>query len=380
MVPGLLLTALSIGYLGLLFAVAFYGESRSIYPGWARLRPYIYSLALGVYCTTWTFFGAVGTAVRDGWAYLPIYLGPALVFLLATPFLQRLVAVARSRNTTSIADLISARFGKSPALAALVALMALTAAVPYLALQYKAVGTSIDVLTGSAGRHVPWFADTALLGRPADGDLRHAVRHQAPGRDRAPRGRDARHCFRVRREAARFRDGRRVRRAAHRACAGHQRDAARQSRYDCEREFPRGNAAGSRSNRLPAAAVPGRHRRVCRPGRPQQGALAVLRLSRRVHAVRRACRAGGAGRRPRRPAPSRLVRPHAADGERSSGDRGSRVPRRAVGGDRNGDRRKHRARHDDHERPDNASAVAQPLAGPQPGSGCRQARASGCGA
>ena len=139
MVPGLLLTLLSIGYLGLLFAVAFYGESRSIYPGWARLRPYIYSLALGVYCTTWTFFGAVGTAVRDGWAYLPIYLGPALVFLLATPFLQRLVAVARSRNTTSIADLISARFGKSPALAALVAVMALTAAVPYLALQYKAV-------------------------------------------------------------------------------------------------------------------------------------------------------------------------------------------------------------------------------------------------
>ena len=162
MVPGLLLTLLSIGYLGLLFAVAFYGESRSIYPGWTRLRPYIYSLALGVYCTTWTFFGAVGTAVRDGWAYLPIYLGPALVFLLATPFLQRLVAVARSRNTTSIADLISARFGKSPALAALVAVIALTAAVPYLALQYKAVGTSIDVLTGSTGRHPPWFADTAL--------------------------------------------------------------------------------------------------------------------------------------------------------------------------------------------------------------------------
>ena len=98
-------------------------------------------------------FRAVGTAVRDGWAYLPIYLGPALLFLLATPFLQRLVAVARSRNTTSIADLISARFGKSPALAALVAVMALTAAVPYLALQYKAVGTSIDVLTGSTGRH-----------------------------------------------------------------------------------------------------------------------------------------------------------------------------------------------------------------------------------
>jgi PAS domain S-box-containing protein len=161
-VSGLLLTVLAIAYLGLLFAVAFFGERQAVYPGRARLRPYIYSLALGVYCTTWTFFGAVGTAARDGWAYLPIYLGPVLVFVFATPFLQRLVAIARAHNTTSIADFISARFGKSPALAALVAIIALTAAVPYLALQYKAVGTSIDVLTGSVGRHPAWFADTAL--------------------------------------------------------------------------------------------------------------------------------------------------------------------------------------------------------------------------
>jgi len=161
-VSALLLTVLAIAYLGLLFAVAFFGERQAVYPGRARLRPYIYSLALGVYCTTWTFFGAVGTAVRDGWAYLPIYLGPVLVFVFATPFLQRLVAIARAHNTTSIADFVSARFGKSPALAALVAIIALTAAVPYLALQYKAVGTSIDVLTGSVGRHPAWFADTAL--------------------------------------------------------------------------------------------------------------------------------------------------------------------------------------------------------------------------
>ena len=161
MVSGFLLSALAIGYLLVLFGVAFYGERRAIYPGFARLRPWIYSLALGVYCTTWTFFGAVGTAVRDGWAYVPIYLGPALVFLFATPFLERLVAVVRAHNITSIADLISSRFGKSPSLAALVAVISLTAGVPYLALQYKAVGTSIDVLTGSSGRDA-WQSDTAL--------------------------------------------------------------------------------------------------------------------------------------------------------------------------------------------------------------------------
>jgi PAS domain S-box-containing protein len=162
MVSGFLLSSLAIGYLLVLFGVAFYGERRSVYPGHARLRPWIYSLALGVYCTTWTFFGAVGTAVRDGWTYVPIYLGPALMLLFGMPFLGRLVVIVRAHNITSIADLISSRFGKSPTLAALVAVMALTAGVPYLALQYKAVGTSIDVLTGSVGANPAWYADTAL--------------------------------------------------------------------------------------------------------------------------------------------------------------------------------------------------------------------------
>jgi PAS domain S-box-containing protein len=162
MVSGLFLSLLAIAYLGLLFGVAFYGERKSVYPGRARLRPYIYSLALGVYCTTWTFFGAVGTAVRDGWSYLPIYLGPALLFLAAMPFLERLVSVARAHNITSISDFVSSRFGKSPAVAALVTIIAITAGIPYLALQYKAVGTSIDVLTGASASHPAWYADPAF--------------------------------------------------------------------------------------------------------------------------------------------------------------------------------------------------------------------------
>jgi PAS domain S-box-containing protein len=157
------LSAVALGYLAFLFAIAAFGERRRLYPDSLRLRPYIYSLALGVYCTTWTFFGAVGTAVREGWAYVPIYLGPALVFLLATPFLERLVQVARTRNITSIADLLSSRFGRSRSLAALVAAIALTAAVPYLALQFKAVAASLEVLAGqTSGPSPPWYRDTAL--------------------------------------------------------------------------------------------------------------------------------------------------------------------------------------------------------------------------
>ena len=138
-----LLSALAIAYVGCLFAIAFYGDRRSIYPGSRRLRPYIYGLALGVYCTSWTFFGAVGSAVREGWGYLPIYVGPALVFIFALPFLERLVEVSRARKVTSIADLVASRFGKSRPLAVLVTVIAFTAAIPYLSLQYRAVAASI---------------------------------------------------------------------------------------------------------------------------------------------------------------------------------------------------------------------------------------------
>jgi PAS domain S-box-containing protein len=157
-----LLSLLALTYLGCLFGIAFYGERRRTYPTKRRLRPVIYALALGVYCTSWTFFGAVGSAVRDGWGYLPIYLGPSLVFLFGLPFMERLARIGRAHKVSSIADFIASRFGKSRALAVLVTLIALAAAIPYIALQYKAVATSVDVLTALSARHAPWYRDTAL--------------------------------------------------------------------------------------------------------------------------------------------------------------------------------------------------------------------------
>ena len=157
-----LLSLLALTYLGCLFGIAFYGERQRTYPNQRRLRPFIYSLALGVYCTSWTFFGAVGSAVRDGWGYLPIYLGPALVFLFALPFMERLARIGRAHKVSSIADFIASRFGKSRALAVLVTLIALSAAIPYISLQYKAVASSVDVLTAVTTRNVPWYRDTAL--------------------------------------------------------------------------------------------------------------------------------------------------------------------------------------------------------------------------
>jgi len=150
LIQGWLLLLVSLLYVGLLFVVAYMGDRRPLYPRQPRLRPIVYSLALAVYCSSWTFYGAVGTAARDGLAYLPIYLGPILLFVFGFGLLRRLVQIVRQRNITSIADFIGARFGKSHGLAALVAVIAVIAVVPYIALQFKAVAMSYGVLGGAA--------------------------------------------------------------------------------------------------------------------------------------------------------------------------------------------------------------------------------------
>ncbi len=157
-----LLLLVSAGYAALLFAVAWGGDRRPfLYRSKPWLRPLVYSLSLAVYCSSWTFYGAVGTAVREGVGYLPIYLGPLLMLVFGWRIIERLALVARSQNTVSIADFLSARYGRSQRLAALVTLIALIGVIPYLALQYKAVALSISMLSGHpASPHL--FTDPAL--------------------------------------------------------------------------------------------------------------------------------------------------------------------------------------------------------------------------
>ena len=135
---------IALAYVGALFAVASLGDR---FPRWrGRPRSLVYVLSLGVYCTSWTFFGSVGLSARSGLDFLPIYIGPALLLMAGWPLLRRLVRVSRSQNITSIADFISARYGKNRALGALVALVAIIGVVPYISLQLKAVSMSLQTL------------------------------------------------------------------------------------------------------------------------------------------------------------------------------------------------------------------------------------------
>jgi len=130
-------------YLALLFWLARMGDrSRFNATSWVR-HPLVYTLALGVYCTSWTFYGLVGTAASQGWYYLPILLGPVLLFTLGYPLLQRIANISRQENIHSIADFITSRYGKRQSIAVIVTLIMLATTVPYIALQLKAVSDTL---------------------------------------------------------------------------------------------------------------------------------------------------------------------------------------------------------------------------------------------
>ncbi len=168
MLPGWSIVFAALIYLCVLFAVAHVADNtgRKLMRGPARTT--IYALALAVYCTSWTFYGSVGFANRSGLDFLAIYVGPILVIGLGYPLVIRIVRLAKAQNITSIADFVGARYGKSERVAALVTLICVVAALPYVALQLKAVSSSLLVfIEASDGARLsgqlPVFGDLALL-------------------------------------------------------------------------------------------------------------------------------------------------------------------------------------------------------------------------
>jgi Na+/proline symporter/signal transduction histidine kinase len=138
--------AFALGYIGLLFVVASYGDQTRQLGRSGRWRHLIYPLSLAIYCTSWTFFGSVGLASRTGYDFLTIYVGPMLMIGLCSPLIMRIVRLAKAQNITSIADFIAARYGKAQTVAATVALIAIISTIPYIALQLKAVSSSLTTI------------------------------------------------------------------------------------------------------------------------------------------------------------------------------------------------------------------------------------------
>src|SRR5436309_6415019 len=156
--------AAAFAYIGLLCVVASYGDRLSLLQR-GRASALIYPLSLAIYCTSWTFFGSVGSATRTSIDFLAIYVGPILMIGLCTPLLRRVIQLAKSQNITSIADFIAARYGKSQAVAATVAMIAIVGSVPYIALQLKAVASSLETILGEdqAIANIPILGNISLV-------------------------------------------------------------------------------------------------------------------------------------------------------------------------------------------------------------------------
>jgi Na+/proline symporter/signal transduction histidine kinase len=163
MLQGWIVVAIALAYIGLLFLVASYGDRMRGLTRGSSSRLLIYPLSLAVYCTSWTFFGSVGIASRTGFDFLTIYIGPLLMIGLGYPLLIRIVRLAKAQNITSIADFVAARYGKSPAVAATVALIAIIGMIPYIALQLKAVSASVSTILAATPDHTPLLGDVTLF-------------------------------------------------------------------------------------------------------------------------------------------------------------------------------------------------------------------------
>jgi len=158
-----LLLLLVCVYSGLLFAIAWLAEryGNRLHAHW--WRPLVYTLSIGVYCSSWTFLGAVGQAVENGWQYLPIYLGPILLVLFGWPFLRRLLIISSRNKVTSIADFIGSRYGKNQRLAAIVTLVLVVGTLPYIALQLRAVGIAWSTIHWDEGAGVAFDSWSSLI-------------------------------------------------------------------------------------------------------------------------------------------------------------------------------------------------------------------------
>ncbi len=169
MLQAWVIVPVSFAYLGVLFAIAWLGDRRAAAGRSIIANPYIYALSLGVYCTTWTFYGSVGRAASSGVGFLPVYLGPTLMIALWWYVWRKVIRISKTYRITSIADFVASRYGKSQRLGGIVTVIAVLGVIPYISLQLKAISGSFtillhhpDIVMPAQAVELPFYQDTGL--------------------------------------------------------------------------------------------------------------------------------------------------------------------------------------------------------------------------
>ncbi|MBM4288309.1 MAG: GAF domain-containing protein [Deltaproteobacteria bacterium] len=182
----ILVATTAFGYLLLLFGLAYYCDRRRAQGRSLIANPYIYTLSLAVYCTSWTFYGSVGKAATEGLTFLPIYLGPTIIAFLWWFIVRKLIRICKINRITTMADFLTLRYGRGILMGSVVTVWIILADMPYIGLQLKAISTTFDILVGETHSQVntlPFYADNAFyvaLILAAFGSM-FGARHLDPG-------------------------------------------------------------------------------------------------------------------------------------------------------------------------------------------------------
>ncbi|BFM11956.1 PAS domain-containing hybrid sensor histidine kinase/response regulator [Simiduia litorea] len=155
------LLLISLAYLMILFAIAWWGDrlaERTV----QKFKPYIIALATTIYCSAWSFYGTTAQAAYNGWYFPPTFLGSIILLIFFAKPLKKLIDTAKQGNATSIADYLAMNFNRSRPLAVIVAVICLILLIPYIALQLKAITESFHVLTDNLV-HSHYLLDQPLI-------------------------------------------------------------------------------------------------------------------------------------------------------------------------------------------------------------------------
>lgn len=148
-------------WLATLFLVAFLAERSRVLERWVQ-HPLVHALSLGVYATSWSYYGSVGFAARQGYQFLGIYVGATLACLSIPMVWLPLFRLTREHQLRSVADLLAFRF-QSRAAGGFVTLFLWMGIIPYIALQIRAVVQSMNLLTPQESNPAPGLGFVLLV-------------------------------------------------------------------------------------------------------------------------------------------------------------------------------------------------------------------------
>lgn len=139
------LLLVSVAYLLVLFLCAWITEKGWI-PKQIVQHPATYVLSLGIYASSWAYYGSLGIASEHGYVFLAFYFGLSGAFLLAPVLLSPILRITRTYQLSSLADMFAFRF-RSPIAGTVATILMLATAMPLLSLQIQAVSDSIHLIS-----------------------------------------------------------------------------------------------------------------------------------------------------------------------------------------------------------------------------------------